>query len=426
MTVAAGSTAGPILNLDEIVVEHAIRGASLHVWLRGVLVSFVALTVLWAPPEYYVTPLRLLSVGYLAWALAVATWFRRDPDHLVQLTWLILTVDLLVLGVANQLAGVSDYLSWTAYILVNGFILVPVLAAAQLRLPLGVAVGAGSTALYLLSSISARQANGVPGTDGEPWSSVLLRTMIVGGVSAGAVLLSRLQRGRVADIARLAAQRAHLLGELTSLEDRQRRELAEALHDGALQYLLGARLELEEARDSGSREAFDRVDEALTHSAQLLRTTVGELHPAVLAQAGLAQALHDLAVNTRGRGRVEVSVSIDPPDDQHRDPTDFVLYSAARELLGNVVKHAGAQTISLSLVRTDRDATVTVTDDGTGIPAGEMERQLAAGHIGLASHRLRVEAAGGSLTLAPGSPHGTVATVVLPIARRAFAERDGE
>jgi two-component system NarL family sensor kinase len=207
------------------------------------------------------------------------------------------------------------------------------------------------------------------------------------------------------------------------LADRQRRELAEALHDGALQYLLGARLELEDARETGSSAAFDRIDEALTTSARLLRSTVSQLHPAVLEQAGLAQALRDLAADTQIRmsaGRpepVEVDVSIVPPDDARRDPADLELYSAVREMLSNVVKHSGAQHISVELRRERHGTAVTVIDDGVGIRAGWLEQQLAAGHIGFASHRLRIEAAGGSLTLTPNTPHGTIASVTIPFLR---------
>lgn len=151
------------------------------------------------------------------------------------------------------------------------------------------------------------------------------------------MLLTAVQRSRVADIGRLAEQRTALLAALGGLEDRQRRDLAESLHDGALQYLLAARLDLEDAMDSGDRAAFDRVDKALSTSVGLLRSTVSELHPAVLAQAGLAQALRDLGRNARTRGRLLVDVTIVPPDDQQRHATDLLLYSAARELLANVV-----------------------------------------------------------------------------------------
>lgn len=400
--------------LEQMVTEHAARGAAIHVWLRGLLVVFALVTVVWEPPERYRLPCLLLAIGYAVWAAGVAGWLHRDSAHLVRSTWLVLTVDLLLFGLLNQLAGVSNALSWTAYILVNGFLLIPVLAAAQLRMRLTVAVSAGAVVLYLLSSIAARQANGVPGTDGEPWASVLMRTLVVVAVGAGAVLLTKVQRRRVADIGRLAQQRSELLAQLGSLEDRQRRDLAESLHDGALQYLLGARLDLEDAMDSGDPAAFDRVDKALATSVGLLRSTVSELHPAVLAQAGLAQALRDLAKNTQARGKLLVDVTVVPPEDHGRHEADLLLYSAVRELLANVVKHAGAQHVSLVMTRDPEGIGVTVTDDGRGIPAGEPERRLAQGHIGLSSHRLRVEAAGGRLTLQPAVPGGTVAAVWVP------------
>lgn len=400
--------------LDQMVAEHAARGAAIHVWLRGLLVVFALVTVLWEPPRRFQLLCLLLSIGYAVWALGIAAWLRRDPAHLVRLTWLVLTVDLLLFGVLNQLAGVSDDLSWTAYILVNGFLLIPVLAAAQLRMRLSIAVSAGAAVLYLLSSIAARQANGTPGSDGEPWASVLMRTLVVVAVGAGAVLLTKVQRGRVADIGRLAEQRTDLLAQLGSLEDRQRRDLAESLHDGALQYLLGARLDLEDAIDSGDQAAFDRVDKALSTSVALLRSTVSELHPAVLAQAGLAQALRDLAKNTQAHGRLLVDVTVVPAEDREKRSADLVLYSAVRELLNNVVKHAAAQHVFIVMTRETDGVGITVTDDGKGITPGEPERRLAQGHIGLSSHRLRVEAAGGRLTLDPAVPRGTVAAVWIP------------
>ncbi len=400
--------------LDQMVAEHAARGAAIHVWLRGLLVVFALVTVLWEPPERYRLPCLLLAIGYAGWAVGIAGWLRRDPGHLVQSTWLVLTVDLLLFGLLNQLAGVSDELSWTAYILVNGFLLIPVLAAAQLRMRLSFAVSAGAVVLYLVSSIAARQANGEPGTDGEPWASVLLRTLVVAAVGAGAVLLTKVQRSRVEHIGALAEQRTALLTQLGSMEDRQRRELAESLHDGALQYLLGARLDLEDALDSGDPAAFDRVDTALSTSVALLRSTVSELHPAVLAQAGLAQALRDLAKNTQARGRMLVDVTVTPPDDREKHSADLVLFSAVRELVANAVKHAQAQHVSVTMSRDPDGVGVTVTDDGRGIAPGEPERRLAEGHIGLSSHRLRVEAAGGRLTLGPALPRGTVAAVWVP------------
>jgi two-component system NarL family sensor kinase len=134
-------------DLQKLVVEHAIRGAALHVQLRALLVTFVLGTVLWVPPEHYAGICLALSVSYVVFAAAVAWWFRVRPATLVQLTWLVLTIDLLMFGAVNELAGVSDRMSWTPYILVNGFVLVPILAAAQLRLRIVTTTGIAATAL---------------------------------------------------------------------------------------------------------------------------------------------------------------------------------------------------------------------------------------------------------------------------------------
>jgi two-component system, NarL family, sensor kinase len=69
----------------------------------------------------------------------------------------------------------------------------------------------------------------------------------------------------------------------------------------------------------------------------------------------------------------------------------------------------------------DGTARLTVADDGVGVSsvdgtvAVDPGHRLGEGHIGLASHALRVEAAGGTLTVAPGTPRGTLATVELPL-----------
>src|SRR3954447_25491639 len=115
MTVTRRSPRAITVPDNVVVIEHGIRGAGLHVRLRGVLVVFALATVLWEPPEYYAAVCQILAVGYLLWAVAVAAWFRRAPAQMVSFSWLVLGVDLLLFGALNQLAGVSNRISWTAY-----------------------------------------------------------------------------------------------------------------------------------------------------------------------------------------------------------------------------------------------------------------------------------------------------------------------
>ena len=127
------------------------------------------------------------------------------------------------------------------------------------------------------------------------------------------------------------------------------------------------------------------------------------------------------------RGHFVSTIEAESWDESWRTSADGLLLAAARELLTNVVKHAGAGAVAIELSWHDGIARLRIADDGRGISAGEVERQLALGHIGLTSRRVRLEAAGGSLFVHPGAMSGTVAEVEVPAAihrdRRQWAPR---
>jgi two-component system NarL family sensor kinase len=392
--------------VDDVMATHAARGARLQAWLRVGVVAFVWACLLLERPIDHVGWCYAVAVAYpVLWALTMP-FLGRSRTSGPDLSWLPLALDIAVLGVLTMLAGLSAEESWTAYVIVNGFFLLPVLAATQLRPRVGVALAVPTVGVYVLSSVTTREANG------EPWSSLLLRVAVLVGVCVGSVALSRIQRSRVLDIAALATDRAGLLVELAGVEKHERRRLSEALHDGALQFVLAARMDLEDVRD-GDPEAVDRVDHALTQTAGLLRRTVSELHPAVLDQAGLVRAVEDLGEALRDRGYA-VEVHVEGMPVRPATEADRVVFGAVRELVANVVRHSGAQSVVLDVRQHDGQLVAAVTDDGAGFDEQSAARQLAAGHIGLASQRLRVEAAGGRLVASRGEPRGTRMTVTLP------------
>src|SRR3954471_23854429 len=121
-------------------VEHARRGVRLQVALRWVLVGFVALTVLTVPPAHDLTTCVVIAVLYAGWALGVALWARHERSSF-RVAWLALVVDAVVLGVLTLLTGVTTPQSWPSDVFTTGFLLVPVLAATQLRPRVCAAVG---------------------------------------------------------------------------------------------------------------------------------------------------------------------------------------------------------------------------------------------------------------------------------------------
>ncbi|MFE3290012.1 sensor histidine kinase [Rhodococcus sp. NPDC059234] len=395
-------------DLERILLEHAYRGVHLQLALRGVIVLFLGLTLFVVPPANGFGVCAAILTCYAIWASAVALWARRGGRGPVTTIWLALFVDLAVIAGLALLTGVEAQQSWTANILTNGLFVIPLLACTQLRPLVCVGVVVPTVGAFLAASWATMASNE------EPWSSVLLSTMALACLGAGAVVLSRIQRSRVLTIGRLVSDRTALLAELVSLEQRERRAMSEQLHDGALQYILAAKMDLDDltGADPG---ALERITHALGESSTLLRATVSELHPTVLDHIGLARALGDLARSARSRGGFTVDLETSRWADDLRTPVDDVLFSAARELLSNVVKHAHARTVRIELADTDRGAVLEVADDGDGISADAIDRSRRLGHIGLTSHELRVVAAGGSFTVSPGPRAGTVARIEIPL-----------
>ena len=156
--------------------------------------------------------------------------------------WSALFLDLGALAALTLVAGASARQSWTADVLVNGFFLVPLMAATQLRPGVCAAVVAPTVAVYLVSSILTKSANA------EPWESILLRTLVLVGLGCGCVALSWIQRSRVATISQLVRDRT---GLLTSWSDRGPRapRPRRAPPRWRAPVCAGARHDLEDARE---------------------------------------------------------------------------------------------------------------------------------------------------------------------------------
>jgi len=409
MSIVVPHSARPGPDVMPIVLAHAERGIALQQALRAVLVLFVVATLVWLPPAVGAGACAVIAAVYVLAAVGLTWWLRGRSAAAIRWGWLGLYVDLAALSAISLISGLSARQSWTYYVLLGGFFLLPVLAATQLRWRVCVGVVVPTVSVYLLEGLLTMQG------DDEPWASVILRTLALVGVGVAAIGLSRIQRSRVAAIAELVADRTQLLTELMTVTDTERRRMAEDLHDNALQYVLAARFDLEDARETAEPAAFERLDQALTQSAQLLRTTVSELHPAVLEQSGLAAAVSGLARTAAGRAGLELDLDVSGWPASARTPADLLLFSTARELLANVMRHAGAGHLGVRLdLRTGR-AELVVTDDGVGADPVIVSGRLAAGHIGLSSHRVRVEAAGGTFTLRTPPSGGTVVAVGVPV-----------
>ncbi len=214
------------------------------------------------------------------------------------------------------------------------------------------------------------------------------------------------------EVTRISAARGRLVAQAIDAEDRARRSISDALHDGALQELLAVRNELfAMAGRGGDDAALEATRDRLTAIIGRLRDVMSALHPSLLHYGGLEAALLAVAEQERGAAGFEARVSVEPRACGARD--DLVL-SLARELLANAARHAGASHVDVA-VRCEPGAIVlSVADDGAGIAPGRLEAAPAEGAIGIASCRERVEALGGALLVRTAPGAGTEAVARIP------------
>ncbi|WP_052684672.1 sensor histidine kinase [Lentzea aerocolonigenes] len=376
-------------------------------WTRlGVLVPMSA--SLLVSESVHKGTLAVILLGYAAWNVGWFRWARRPSVPQVRRVLVPITVDLVAITALSWFSGGPDAEVSYAYFLL------PVAAIPLYRAGVTLAVGAIATGAYgLLAAFPLAQADF---DDLDPHRGAaydLVRVLTYSGYllwfAAVCAALTAALRRRGMRIADLLDQREQLLSDAVSAEERERAALADSLHDSAIQNLLAAKLELEDLPPGESRE---RVERLLGTTLRELREAVFELHPRILAELGLAAALKGLGDRIAARSALRISYDL---SEIGRHEHEALLYSAGRELLRNVARHSGAEHVSVHLFQQEGRLWLQVLDDGVGVRHDHLLHKLAEGHVGLASHRVRVEGAGGELHLRSRRDGGTEASVVLPI-----------
>jgi signal transduction histidine kinase len=190
--------------------------------------------------------------------------------------------------------------------------------------------------------------------------------------------------------------------------DDERRRLERNLHDGAQQRLLALGFALQLARAQLGRNA-NGADELLVEAETELRAALDELrelargiHPAILADQGLAPALRSLAE----RSTVPVTALV-APDERVAEPVEAAAYFLVSEAFANVSKYAHASAVRVSVTRSDDNLVVDVEDDGDG----GADPSRGSGLHGLLD---RVQALDGTLGIESPPGRGTHVHAVIP------------
>jgi PAS domain S-box-containing protein len=215
-------------------------------------------------------------------------------------------------------------------------------------------------------------------------------------------------------------QLTSLTAELSLAEERARRHIATELHDHVGQTLILSKLKLNSLKERDSSAEYEallgEISNHIGNSIEDIRSLTFQLSPPLLYEVGFEAAVEWLADELAERHGFRVDFRDDGKKKPLNEETRVALYQMVRELIINVVKHADAKRVDISIGRFANRIRIIVSDDGSGFDNEAIQRRLTGNRsLGLFNIRHRIEYLGGEFAIESEIGRGTRITLLLPV-----------
>ncbi|MEO8480838.1 MAG: sensor histidine kinase [Acidobacteriota bacterium] len=208
------------------------------------------------------------------------------------------------------------------------------------------------------------------------------------------------------------------LDEATRAREDERQALARELHDDIGQMLTAIKVELavaqRELREHGAPPVLDDVKPLADRALQSVRDWSHALHPATLDERGLVGAVAWFVERVCTRAAIGVSFSHTGLTVRLSSDIEMAAYRIVQESIANIIKHANAGSVQITIARDDR-LRVVIEDDGVGFVTDRVIPRGGPAGLGLISMRERASQLGGTLTIASAPGIGTRVIAILPL-----------
>jgi PAS domain S-box-containing protein len=222
---------------------------------------------------------------------------------------------------------------------------------------------------------------------------------------------------RAEDALRKSEKELRLLSsQLLTVQEKERSRIARELHDGIGQYLSSIKFRVEDALGQISKDCTDSGVSSLNNLIPLIQNTVEEvrritmdLRPSTLDDLGILATIAWFCRELQETySEVEVKREIPIEETEVPEPLKIVIYRVLQEALNNVVKHSGANRVTISLDKNNNTIQLAIEDNGCGF---DLDEALSVDDFrrgfGLASMRERIDLSGGLFSLETGRGKGT-------------------
>ncbi|RYZ07524.1 MAG: hypothetical protein EOO73_11100 [Myxococcales bacterium] len=207
---------------------------------------------------------------------------------------------------------------------------------------------------------------------------------------------------------------------LLNAQEAERTRISRELHDEVGQQISALMLGLKDlessALDDKSLHKLHDLRATTEHVGRDIHALAYQLRPLALDELGLVRALGGYLDNWQERTGVNVDfVTTGIEDARLPDPIETTIYRVVQEATNNVLKHASAKNVSVSLELRNQYLTAIVDDDGIGFDSAAIERSTHLRRIGIAGMRERAEIVGGDLTVESNPGQGTTVRIRVPV-----------
>jgi signal transduction histidine kinase len=243
-------------------------------------------------------------------------------------------------------------------------------------------------------------------------------------VAVGLLISHEIRRRNLAtkelelEVSLRTAELRELSEHMLKISEVEKSSLARELHDELGGLLVAMRMDFSQLRrkiqlpDATAEERWERIDKGLKMGVELKRRVIEGLRPTLLDNMGLVVALRWLAEQTCEQGNIKLTTLLPENEPELGSDAIIAVFRTVQEAFANMLKHARASEVRLEMRIAGDYATITVQDNGIGMPMGASE--LAGSH-GLKQMKFRMQAIGGTCEVAPGPNGGTIATIRFPM-----------
>jgi signal transduction histidine kinase len=213
----------------------------------------------------------------------------------------------------------------------------------------------------------------------------------------------------------------NLSAKVLRIQDEERRRFARDLHDGVGQILTGALIAVSQASSCSEPlptrclSGLGDVEDLLQQAVREVRTVSHLLHPPLLDESGLFSAVRWYAEGFSKRSGVKLRLELDEQTDRFGQDVETGLFRIIQEALTNVHRHSQAEAVQIKLTAKKGRLTLSIKDDGKGIPAKALATTANGSQgVGLSSMRERSALLGGTFNVETNGS-GTLIVVSVPI-----------